>query len=35
MLMHQAVPSFAAFFGVTPNVTSGLRAELEKALADG
>ncbi len=35
MLMHQAVPSFAAFFGVTPKVTPALRGELEKALADG
>ena len=35
MLMHQAVPSFAAFFGATPKVTPALRAELEKALADG
>lgn len=35
MLMHQAVPSFAAFFGVTPKVTPALRRELEKALADG
>jgi shikimate dehydrogenase len=35
MLMHQAVPSFAAFFGVTPKVTPALRSELEKALADG
>ena len=35
MLMHQAVPSFAAFFGVTPKVTPALRTELEKALADG
>jgi shikimate dehydrogenase len=35
MLMHQAVRSFAAFFGVTPKVTPALRAELEKALADG
>jgi shikimate dehydrogenase len=33
MLMHQAVPSFEAFFGVRPEVTPGLRAELEKALA--
>lgn len=32
MLMHQAVPSFAAFYGVTPSVTPALRAELEKAL---
>jgi shikimate dehydrogenase len=35
MLMHQAVPSFAAFFGVTPKVTPALRSELEQALADG
>jgi shikimate dehydrogenase len=32
MLMHQAAPSFEAFFGVRPNVTAGLRAHLEKAL---
>jgi shikimate dehydrogenase len=32
MLMHQAVPAFAAWFGVTPKVTPELRAELEKAL---
>lgn len=32
MLMHQAVPSFEAFFGVTPKVTPGLRALLEKTL---
>jgi shikimate dehydrogenase len=35
MLMHQAVPAFKAFFGVEPKVTSALRRELEKALADG
>ena len=35
MLMHQAVPAFEAFFGVTPRVTSGLRTELEKALRHG
>jgi shikimate dehydrogenase len=35
MLMHQAVPSFAAFFGVTPKVSPAVRADLEKALADG
>jgi shikimate dehydrogenase len=35
MLMHQAVPSFAAFFGITPKVTPALRRELEMALADG
>jgi shikimate dehydrogenase len=35
MLMHQAVPSFVAFFGVTPKVSPALRADLEKALADG
>jgi shikimate dehydrogenase len=34
MLMHQAVPAFAAWFGVTPAVTPELRAELEKALSD-
>ena len=32
MLMHQAVPSFEAFFGVRPRVTSGLRAALIQAL---
>ncbi|MDE2182562.1 MAG: shikimate dehydrogenase [Alphaproteobacteria bacterium] len=32
MLMHQAVPSFAAFYGITPRVTPALRAVLEKAL---
>ena len=32
MLMHQAVPSFEAFFGVRPQVTAALRAELERAL---
>jgi shikimate dehydrogenase len=32
MLMHQAVPSFEAFFGVTPEVTPGLRAALVQAL---
>jgi shikimate dehydrogenase len=35
MLMHQAVPAFAAFYGVTPGVTPALRAELEKALRNG
>ncbi len=35
MLMHQAVPAFAAFYGVTPKVTPALRAELEKALRHG
>jgi shikimate dehydrogenase len=35
MLIHQAVPAFAAFYGVTPRVTPALRAELEKALANG
>ena len=34
MLMHQAAPSFEAFFGVRPPVTPGLRAYLEKALHD-
>jgi shikimate dehydrogenase len=32
MLMHQAVPSFEAFFGVKPEVTQGLRDFLVKAL---
>jgi shikimate dehydrogenase len=32
MLMHQAAPSFEAFFGVRPQVTAGLRACLERAL---
>jgi shikimate dehydrogenase len=33
MLMHQAVPSFEAFFGTRPAVTLGLRAALVDALA--
>lgn len=33
MLMHQAAPAFAAWFGVSPSVTAELRAELVKALA--
>jgi shikimate dehydrogenase len=33
MLMHQAVPAFSAFYGVTPKVTPALRAHLEQALA--
>ena len=32
MLMHQAAPSFEAFFGIKPAVTPGLRSHLEKAL---
>jgi shikimate dehydrogenase len=32
MLMHQAAPSFQAFFHVQPQVTAGLRAALEQAL---
>jgi shikimate dehydrogenase len=32
MLMYQAVPAFAAWFGVPPKVTPELRAELESAL---
>ncbi|HXJ02382.1 MAG TPA: shikimate dehydrogenase [Micropepsaceae bacterium] len=35
MLMHQAAPAFAAWFGVTPKVTAALRAELAKALPNG
>jgi len=34
MLMHQAVPSFEAFFGVKPSVTPGLRAALVKVLRE-
>jgi shikimate dehydrogenase len=34
MLMHQAVPSFEAFFGVRPKVTPGLRAALVKVLSE-
>ena len=33
MLMHQAAPSFEAFFGVRPKVTAGLRARLTEALS--
>ena len=33
MLMHQAAPSFEGFFGVKPQVSDGLRAALERALA--
>ena len=32
MLMHQGVPAFEAFFGITPKVTQALRAHLEEAL---
>jgi shikimate dehydrogenase len=32
MLMHQAVPAFAAFFGVEPKITAALRRVLEEAL---
>ena len=35
MLMHQAAPAFAAWFGVTPKVTAALRAVLVKALPNG
>jgi shikimate dehydrogenase len=35
MLMHQAAPAFALWFGVTPEVTQELREELVKALAGG
>ena len=34
MLMHQAVPSFEAFFGVKPRVTQGLRDALVKVLRE-
>ena len=33
MLMHQAVPSFAAWFGIAPKVTPELRAVLEEKLS--
>ncbi len=33
MLLHQAVPSFEAFFGVRPEVTPALRAALVKVLS--
>jgi shikimate dehydrogenase len=32
MLLHQAVPGFAAWFGVTPQVTSALRERIERTL---
>jgi shikimate dehydrogenase len=32
MLMHQAAPSFEAFFGMAPTVSAGLRAHLVRAL---
>jgi dephospho-CoA kinase len=32
MLMHQAVPAFAAWYGITPQVTPALRAKLTDAL---
>jgi shikimate dehydrogenase len=35
MLLHQAVPSFEAFYGVAPKVTPALRQSLEKALRHG
>ncbi len=35
MLMHQGVPAFEAFFGVTPKVTPALRRHLEEALRAG
>ncbi|HKU64306.1 MAG TPA: shikimate dehydrogenase [Rhizomicrobium sp.] len=34
MLMHQAVPSFEAFFGIRPKVTPALRETLEKVLRE-
>ena len=34
MLMHQAVPAFEAFYGIRPEVTPALRAELEQALRE-
>jgi shikimate dehydrogenase len=32
MLLHQAVPGFAAWFGVTPTVTPALRSRIEATL---
>lgn len=32
MLLHQAVPGFAAWFGVTPEVTQDLRQTIERSL---
>jgi shikimate dehydrogenase len=32
MLLHQAVPGFAAWFGTTPEVTPELRATIEATL---
>jgi len=32
--MHQAAPSFEAFFGVRPKVTQGLRDALVKVLRE-
>jgi shikimate dehydrogenase len=32
MLLHQAVPAFSAFFGVTPKVTPALRRAVEATL---
>ena len=35
MLMHQAVPAFAALFGAEPRITPALRSALEEALGRG
>jgi shikimate dehydrogenase len=35
ILMHQAVPAFAAFFGVEPKITAALRSAMEGALGRG
>jgi shikimate dehydrogenase len=35
MLMYQAVPAFATWFGITPRVTPALRSALEEALRRG
>jgi shikimate dehydrogenase len=35
MLMHQAAPAFAAWFGETPRVTPELKSVLVKALSGG
>lgn len=35
MLLHQAIPGFARWFGVTPQVTSALRKKIEDDLVTG
>ena len=35
MLLHQAVPGFEHWFGKRPVVTPGLRAAVQKSIAEG